>query len=104
MPAQALLPRTPAGVLRIAALFAACTATMAVRADELPPDRQQHWHQWRGPFANGLAPHADPPVTWDAETNIRWKSAVPGAGSATPILWGDRIFVLSALETDEPAD
>jgi len=64
----------------------------------------RNWRQWRGPYANGVAPEADPPVTWDADTNIRWKAPIPGAGSATPIVWENRIFVLSARETDVPAD
>ena len=61
---------------------------------------QSNWPHWRGPLANGVAPDADPPVAWDAETNIKWKVAVPGAGTATPIVWGDRIFVITAIETD----
>ncbi len=58
-----------------------------------------HWRQWRGPTANGLA-DADPPIQWDAATNVRWQAPIPGAGSATPIVWEDRIFVLTAIETD----
>ena len=46
-----------------------------------------------GPAAAGTAPKADPPVTWDAKTNIKWKAQLPGHGSATPIVWGDRVFV-----------
>jgi hypothetical protein len=47
-----------------------------------------------------LAPHGDPPIHWDEATNIRWKVAVPGEGHATPIVWGDRVFVLAAVKTD----
>ena len=43
---------------------------------------------------------ADPPVRWDANTNIRWKAPIPGAGSGTPIVWEDRIFLMTAVETD----
>lgn len=63
--------------------------------------RLDNWHQWRGPSANGVAPHADPPLHWDDATNIRWKSDIPGTGSATPIVWGDRIFVLTAVDTGQ---
>jgi outer membrane protein assembly factor BamB len=73
-------------------------------AGDLDNSRDHNWHQWRGPYANGIAPNADPPLKWDAETNIRWKAPIPGAGSATPIIWEGRIFVLSARETDIPAD
>lgn len=67
----------------------------AVRADE----RLDNWHQWRGPLATGMAPNADPPVTWDEKTNLKWKAPVPGRGASTPIVWGDQVFVLTALDT-----
>ena len=62
-----------------------------------------NWHQWRGPLATGAAPAADPPLKWDAQTNIKWKTPIPGKGSATPIVWGDRIFILTAVGTKRPA-
>ncbi len=62
-----------------------------------------YWPHWRGPLANGVAPEADPPIEWDAETAPRWKVAVPGEGHATPIIWGDHIFVLSAIRTEQEA-
>jgi outer membrane protein assembly factor BamB len=69
--------------------------------------RLENWHHWRGPEANGAAPRADPPVTWDKATNVQWKAAIPGRGSATPIVWGDQVFVVTAVQTDRvaaPAD
>ena len=58
-----------------------------------------NWPTWRGPAANGVAPAgANPPVQWDADTNIKWKIALPGRGSATPIVWGDQVFVLDGVE------
>jgi len=60
------------------------------------------WPQWRGPNADGVAPHGDPPVTWDATTNVKWKTPIPGAGSGTPVVWGDRIFLLTAIDTGQP--
>lgn len=69
--------------------------------------RLENWHHWRGPNANGTAPKANPPLVWDAKTNIKWKAAIPGRGSATPIVWGDQVFVVSAIKTDRvaaPAD
>ena len=63
-------------------------------------DRASHqWHQWRGPQANGVAPHGNPPSEWAAETNIKWKTPIPGRGSASPIVWDDRIFLLTAVDT-----
>lgn len=71
-------------------------AEAADRASD--PDSQ--WHQWRGPQANGVAPHGDPPVQWSESSNVRWKVEVPGEGSSTPIIWQDRVFLLTAIETD----
>jgi outer membrane protein assembly factor BamB len=65
--------------------------------------RLENWHHWRGPDANGSAPKADPPVNWDAKTNIQWKAPIPGRGSATPIVWGDQVFVVTAIPTDRIA-
>ena len=62
-------------------------------------DAQRQWGHWRGPLANGVAPHGDPPATWDAETNIKWKTPIPGRGSASPVVWGDRVFLLTAVNT-----
>ena len=62
------------------------------------------WPHWRGPAANGTAPNADPPLTWDAKTNIKWKAELPGRGSATPIVWGDQVFVVTAVKTDRAGD
>jgi len=68
------------------------------------PERYENWHQWRGPDANGSAPKAEPPIAWDAKTNIKWKAELPGRGSATPIVWGDQVFVLAAIKTDRTVD
>src|SRR4051812_39707651 len=62
-----------------------------------------NWPHWRGPLANGTAPHADSPVSWDAETNIKWKAELPGRGSATPIVWGDQVFLVTAIKTERVA-
>jgi outer membrane protein assembly factor BamB len=63
------------------------------------PDQaaERFWPQWRGPFATGVSKAANPPAEWSETKNIRWKVEIPGRGSASPVVWGDRIFVLSAV-------
>jgi outer membrane protein assembly factor BamB len=61
------------------------------------------WPQWRGPLGNGTAPHADPPVSWSETENVRFKVEVPGRGLASPVVWGDRIFLLTTVAADPPA-
>ncbi len=57
------------------------------------------WPQWRGPLATGAAPLADPPLTWSETNNVKWKTPIPGEGNSTPIIWDNRIFILSAIAT-----
>lgn len=63
-------------------------------------DVQRCWPRWRGPLANGVAPHGDPPTEWSESKNVRWKVAVPGRGHATPIVWGDRVYIQTAVPTE----
>jgi len=63
-----------------------------------PADELAHgWAQWRGPLATGVAPYADPPVRWSESENVRWKSAIPGKGHSSPVLWGERVFLTTAV-------
>ncbi len=63
------------------------------------------WPQWRGPAANGVAAtNANPPVEWSATKNVAWVADIPGQGSATPIVIGNQVIVLSAEATDRPAE
>jgi outer membrane protein assembly factor BamB len=81
----------------------ACLASTSLRAGG-PAEALDNWHQWRGPLATGMAPHGNPPIHWDDKTNIRWKTEVPGKGSATPIVWGNQIFLLTAVDTGKAAE
>ena len=56
----------------IVAVIVGLVAT-AAQADDFASAVDYNWHQWRGPTANGMAPHGDPPVVWDEQTNIAWK-------------------------------
>jgi hypothetical protein len=56
-----------------------------------------NWPQWRGPLANGHSPERGVPVRWDAKS-IVWKTPLPGNGQSTPVIWGDRMFLTSALQ------
>jgi len=58
---------------------------------------QQFWPQWRGPLTTGVAPLADPPWEWSETKNVKWKVKLPGFGTSTPIIWGDRVFILTAV-------
>jgi outer membrane protein assembly factor BamB len=66
-------------------------------------EAERFWPQWRGPHATGASAVANPPVEWSESRNIRWKIEVPGRGSATPVIWGDRLYVLTAVPAGVPA-
>ena len=71
---------------------------LGAQPDQVP---ENSWPQWRGPLATGFSPTADPPVEWSESRNIRWKVALPGRGHSTPIVWGDRVFVTTAVPFGE---
>lgn len=56
-----------------------------------------NWGHWRGPSGNGTAVNAHPPTEWSSTKNVKWKVEVPGRGSGSPVIWGNQIFVTSAV-------
>jgi len=58
-----------------------------------------NWPSFRGPGASGVADGQSPPIAWDGErsTNVRWKTPIEGLGHSSPIVWGDRVFVTTAV-------
>src|SRR5437867_1553523 len=60
-----------------------------------------NWPQWRGPLANGVAPHANPPIRWSETNSVRWKIPLPGKGHSSPIVLGDAVYVLAAVPVGE---
>jgi len=51
------------------------------------------WRQFRGPNASGIAKNANPPSEWDGQRNLKWRATLPGPGTSSPIIVGNRIFV-----------
>jgi outer membrane protein assembly factor BamB len=65
-----------------------------------------NWPSFRGPHASGVADGQFPPLTWDATKgrNVRWKVPIPGLGHSCPIVWGDRVYITSAVSADGKSD
>ena len=59
-----------------------------------------NWPQWRGPDGSGISNEKNLPAAWTPTTNIKWKAAIPGRGHSSPIVWGNRVFVTTAVEGD----
>lgn len=60
-----------------------------------------NWPTWRGPLHNGSAPDANPPLEWSETKNVKWKVKLPGKGTATPVVWGDKVFILTAIAAEK---
>jgi hypothetical protein len=65
----------------------------------------QNWPSFRGPFARGVSDRQNLPADWDVKTgrNIRWKTAIPGQGHSSPVVWGEKLFVTSVVRENPPA-
>ena len=72
--------------------------------DQSADEWTQNWPQWRGPNMDGVAPHGNPPLTWSETENIAWKVAIPGLGASTPVIWGDLIFLQTAIPVGDEVD
>lgn len=62
--------------------------------------KAENWPQWRGPEDDGNCPEIKLPTEWGPTKNIVWKLALPGMGGATPVIWGERIFLTSEDGSD----
>ena len=73
-------------------------------AQEKLTEYEKNWPQWRGPYATGVVPPGNPPIEWNESMNVKWKVEIPGKGHATPIIWGDQIILLSAVQSDKKVE
>jgi outer membrane protein assembly factor BamB len=78
-------------------LFLLAAATFFVSMEALAEDPAD-WPRWRGPHDNGSTEQGAYPVKWDAAANLLWKTALPGKGSSTPIVWKRRIYLTAPVE------
>jgi outer membrane protein assembly factor BamB len=71
--------------------------TIALLAVTALTAHAENWPQWRGPLLNGTSPETGLPTTWTKET-VKWTTPMPGPSGASPIVWGDTVFVCSPDE------
>ena len=87
--------------LSVIALLLVCDAAAAqearVKIETRGADLTADWPAWRGPTHDGIAPLGqNPPHRWSATENVMWTSPIPGRGHGSPIVAGERVFVLAA--------
>ncbi len=93
-------PTRIAGLMRLAALLAIAAP---LRGESPAPDA--NWPSFRGRDAAGVAAGPAAPTDWSVSkrTNVRWSAKVPGLGHSSPIVWGDRVMLTTAIgENDKP--
>jgi len=85
----------------VAAFAVLAALAVAVSAQ----DRPANWPSFRGPGASGVAEGQHLPDTWSGETgeNVLWRTPIPGLGHSSPVVWGDRVFVTSAVSSNPDA-
>jgi outer membrane protein assembly factor BamB len=88
------------------ALLAGVLLTSAPTAQTGTPaaDLNRHWPTWRGPAGIGTSTTANPPIEWSETKNVRWKVEIPGRGHSSPIVWGDRVYVTTAVPVGVTGD
>lgn len=94
-------PTILVAIVSLTGLFITGTARLTAAA---VAENARDWPQWRGPLANGVAPQGNPPATWSESENVKWKVKVPGRGTSTPIIWGQQIFIQTAIATGKKAE
>jgi len=72
-------------------------AALVVWTGAADNEAERYWPQWRGPHGTGTAQYADPPVDWSETKNVKWKVEIPGRGAASPVIWGNRLYLLTAV-------
>lgn len=81
-------------------LFSAACVFVAVNSYASADD----WGHWRGPDGNSVAKNANPPIEWSDSNNVKWKIAIPGKGSGSPVIWGDKLYVVTGISEGGAAE
>jgi len=86
--------------LRRSLIAITCFAVLLIVCTSFAAD--DDWARWRGPNNDGMA-RGDAPIEWSDTKNIAWRVPIPGRGHSSPIVWGDKIFLTTAVPTDSGA-
>jgi hypothetical protein len=65
------------------------------------PVKAENWPMWRGPRLDGTSLETNIPVAWSDTSNIVWKTALPGYGHASPIVWAERVFIVAVVSNQQ---
>src|SRR5688572_2126942 len=76
-------------IRKLALVMLCASAALCAAAD---------WPQWRGPKASGVSDDRDLPTEWSQTRNIQWSATLPGWGTSSPVVYGNRVFVTSQVD------
>ncbi len=62
------------------------------------PSQEVNWPSYRGPYGNGHSDAKNLPVEWNEQKNIKWKIAISGKAWASPVVWGNQVWLSNATE------
>src|SRR5262245_11555660 len=93
------------GLLIALLCFGSSAAEGVAAEDSTELIRAGHWPQFRGPRASGVADRQDLPEHWDGMKgeNVRWKKRIPGLAHSSPIIWGNQLFLTTAVSSQDDA-
>jgi len=77
-------------MIRLPTLVIFLLATTGIRAE--------NWPGWRGPTGLGHSSENNPPLIWGESEHVRWKAPLPDKGNASPVVWGDHVFLTQATQ------
>jgi outer membrane protein assembly factor BamB len=72
--------------------------SICVLAVVLSPTHAENWVRFRGPTGDGISTDTDLPLEWNGKDHVAWKTPIPGEGWSSPITWGERVFLTTALQ------
>jgi outer membrane protein assembly factor BamB len=79
-------------------LLASLLFALALSVSSTSAAGETNWPQWRGPEGSGVSAERNLPEEWGETKNVRWKTPLPGKGHSSPVVWGKRVFVTTAVE------
>lgn len=100
---SAWIPAEQPRVVPVRAVRRTAGAKLSIRP--LPSTKYSNWPSFRGTEASGISDGQNLPDKWNAQSgeNILWKTPIPGLAHSSPVVWGDRVFVTTAVSTDPNA-
>jgi outer membrane protein assembly factor BamB len=85
--------------------IALCASLACLLSGTVTAQQREPWPSFRGAHASGVSSTATPPTTWDvdASTNVAWRTPIPGLGHSSPIVWGNQVFLTTAVSASAAA-